>query len=259
MTKIHPTAIVDAQAIIHETVEVGPFSHIDANVTIGEGTVIEDYVRIFGGTRLGQFNHVCQNVTLGALPQDRKFDPTTITELQIGDHNCLREYVSIHRSTNPDRPTTVGNDNYLMAYSHIAHDCEVGDQNVFANAATLGGHVTVDHHVFLSGHVAVHQFCRIGAYAMIAGLSGVPQDVPPFVLADGHRATIMGLNLVGLRRAGFSQDQRTAIKRAYKILYKSGLSLDAALDRLRSGDYSTEVEHIVQFFEQSKRGILSHR
>lgn len=259
MAKIHPTAIVDARAIIHETAEIGPFSHIEADVTVGDGTVIEGYVRIFSGTSLGSFNHVSQNTTLGAPPQDLKFDPATITGLQIGDRNHLREYVSIHRSTSQGKPTMVGNNNYLMAYSHVAHDCQVGDRNIFANAATLGGHVLVDHHTFLSGHVAVHQFCRVGAYAMIAGLSGVPRDVPPYILADGHRAEVIGLNLVGLKRAGFSQDQRTIIKRTYKTLYKSELSSKAALDKLRSGDFPTEVEQIVQFVEQSKRGILHHR
>lgn len=259
MAKIHPTAIVDARAIIHETAEIGPFSHIDADVTVGDGTVIEGNVRIFSGTTLGSFNHVYQNTILGAPPQDQQFDQDTITELQIGDHNCLREYVSVHRSTNPGKPTTIGDNNYLMAYSHVAHDCQLGDRNIFANGATLGGHVEVDHHTFLSGHVVIHQFCRIGAYAMISGVSSATQDVPPYTMADGHRAEVIGLNLVGLKRAGFSQDQRTTIKRAYKILYRSGLSRKTALNKLRSGDFPTEVEQIVKFVEQSQRGILHHR
>lgn len=259
MTKIHPTAIVDSRATIHKTAEIGPYCHIDADVNIGEGSVIEGYVRIFSGTSLGRFNHIYHNTTLGGPPQDLTFDPAAITRLQIGDHNCLREYVSIHRSTNRDKPTTVGDNNYLMAYSHIAHDCQVGDRNIFANAATLGGHVLVDHHAFLAGHVAVHQFCRIGAYTIIGGLSGVREDVPPYIMAGGHRAAFIGLNLVGLKRAGFSQDQRTIIKQAYKILYKSKSSGKTALDNLRSDHLSSEVEKIIQFVEQSKRGILHHR
>lgn len=259
MASIHPTAIVDARATIHETVKIGPYSHIDADVSIGEGTVIEDYARIFSGTRLGRFNHVFQHTTLGAPPQDLSFDPAIITRVHIGDNNCIREYASIHRSTNPDKPTTIGDNNLLMAYSHVAHDCQIGDSNILANAATLGGHVQIDHHAFLSGHVAVHQFCRVGAYSMISGLSSTTQDVPPYLLADGHRATIVGLNVVGLRRAGFSQDQRSLIKHAYKILYKSNLSLQSAIDELRKDNASDEVQKIVQFVEGSERGILSHR
>jgi UDP-N-acetylglucosamine acyltransferase len=146
-----------------------------------------------------------------------------------------------------------------MAYSHVDHDCIVGDHNIFANTATLAGHVTVEHHVFLSGHTATHQFCRIGAYAMIAGVSGVPRDVPPYVLADGHRAEIVGLNVVGLRRNGFSQEQRNAIKRAYRLIYRSGLKLAEALQRLRDEEPTDEALRIARFIDGTRRGLVDHR
>ena len=167
--------------------------------------------------------------------------------------------MNISHGVKEARGTVIGDHNYFMAYSHVGHDCIVGDHNIFANTATLGGHVTVEHHVFLSGHTATHQFCRIGAYAMIGGVSGINRDVPPYVLADGHRAEIVGLNVIGLRRNGFSQEQRNAIKRAYRLVYRSGLRLADALQRLRDEAPTDEVRRIVRFIDASKRGLLGHR
>ncbi len=238
--------------------EVGPYTVIEGDVSVGEGCVIESSARLYSGTRLGRFNRVHHGAVIGALPQDLSFDPATPTTCEIGDHNTVREYVSIHRGSK-EEVTRIGSHNYFMAHAHIAHDCRVGNHNVFANNATLGGHVRVEHHTFLSGHTAVHQFCRLGAYAMVAGVTGVPQDVPPFVTVDGHRAEIVGLNLVGLRRAGFKQEQRSAIKAAYKLLYKSGLKKEEALQRLRDDDPSAEVQAIIDFVEAGTRGLVSHR
>ena len=259
MPKIHPTAIVEDGAQVHESAIVGPYSIIDSGAVIGEGCVIESHVRIFGMARLGRGNRVCHGATLGAEPQDLSYSPERAKPLVIGDHNHFKEGVNISHGIKEDHGTVIGDHNYLMTYSHVGHDCVVGDHNIFANTATLAGHVQVEHHVFLSGHTATHQFCRIGAYSMVAGVSGVPQDIPPYVLADGHRAEIVGLNIVGLRRSGFTQEQRSAIKRAYRLIYKSGLKLAAALERLKSEEPSEAVDHIVRFIEGSKRGLIDHR
>lgn len=260
MSFIHPSAIIEAGARVHPSVLVGPFSLIEAGAEIDEGTVIESSVRIFGHTRLGRHNRVCHGAVLGCEPQDLGFSPDGSRPLVIGDHNHFKEGVNISRGIKSEGGTRIGSYNYLMAFAHIGHDCVVGDHNVFANTATLAGHVEVEHHVFLSGHTAVHQFCRVGAYSLIGGVSGVPQDVPPFVLADGHRAEIVGLNRVGLRRNGFAATQRDRIKRAYRLIYKSGLRPAEALERLEAEDPSTEeIRQIVAFFRRSQRGVIPHR
>lgn len=260
MSLIHPSAIVEKGAQLHPSVSVGPFSLIEAGAEIGEGTVIESSVRIFGHTRLGRYNRVCHGVVLGCEPQDLGFRPELSRPLVIGDHNHFKEGVNISRGIKSPAGTRVGHHNYMMAFAHIGHDCIVGDHNVFANTATLAGHVEVEHHIFLSGHTAVHQFCRVGAFALIGGVSGVPQDVPPFVLADGHRAEILGLNRVGLSRSGFTPAQRDRIKRAYRLIYKSGLRPSEALERLEAEQPAAEeVTQIVTFFRRSQRGVIPHR
>jgi UDP-N-acetylglucosamine acyltransferase len=256
---IHPTAIVETGAELHESVSVGPFSIIEAGAVIGAGCVIDSHVRIYDATRLGERNRVCHGATLGAEPQDLGYTPEKSKPLVIGDDNHFKENVNISRGVKSAQGTRIGNDNYFMAFSHVGHDCIVGDHNIFANTAALGGHVEMEHHIFLSGQVAVHQFCRIGAYAMLGGLSGVTQDIPPYVMANGQRAEISGLNLVGLRRNGFDQQQRSVIKQAYKILYKSGLKQSEALAKLRQEPTSPETAHIIAFVEQSERGLTSHR
>jgi UDP-N-acetylglucosamine acyltransferase len=257
MPDIHPTAIVAIGVELHESVRVGPYCIIEAGAVLGEGCVLDSQVRIYGQTRMGRFNRVCHGATIGAEPQDLGYTPARARPLVIGDHNHFKECVNISHGIKTDGGTRIGSHNYFMAFSHVGHDCRVGDHNIFANTATLGGHVELAHHVFLSGQVAVHQFCQIGAYVMVGGLSGVSQDTPPFVIANGQRAQVMGINTVGLRRNGFDQGRRDAIKRAYKVLYRSGLRREQALARLR-GDPTQEVQEIVAFVEGCSRGLMAH-
>jgi UDP-N-acetylglucosamine acyltransferase len=255
---IHPTAIIEDGAQLHPSVVVGPYSICEAGTVIGEGCVIESCARIYGGTRMGRNNRVCHGATLGSEPQDLTYTPDKARPLTIGDCNHFKEGVNISRGIKTEHGTLIGNNNYWMAYSHAGHDCIVGDDNIFANTATLAGHVEVANRTFLSGQVAVHQFCRIGSYAMVAGVTGVPQDVPPYVIADGHRARIVGLNVVGLRRNGFTQDQRTLIKTVYRMIFRTGLRLAEALLKVeQTFPESPEAAQIVQFIQSSRRGILS--
>jgi len=254
---IHPTAIIEDGAQVHETVSVGPYSIIESGAVIGEGCRIESCVRIYAPTRMGEFNRVCHGATLGSEAQDLGFDPARARPLVIGDHNHFKEGVNISCGTKTEGGTRIGSHNYWMAFSHAGHDCVVGDYNIFANTATLAGHVEVEDRCFLSGQVAVHQFCRIGAYAMVAGVTGVPQDVPPFALADGHRARIIGLNVVGLRRGGFTQEQRNRIKAIYRLLFHSGLPLAEAMAQAETQYPGPETRQMVQFIQSSRRGLIS--
>jgi len=256
--RIHPTAIIEDGAEIHETVSVGPYSIVEAGAVIGEGCVIESCVRIYGQTRMGHNNRVCHGATLGSEPQDLTYTPDKSRPLTIGDGNHFKEGVNISRGVKTEGGTRIGNNNYWMAYSHAGHDCIVGDSNIFAKTANLDGHVEVADRTFLSGQVAVHQFCRIGSYALVAGVSGVPQDVPPYVLADGHRARILGLNVVGLRRNGFTPEQRNVIKSAYRTIFRTGLRLAEALVKVEEAfPASPEAAQIVQFIQSSRRGVIS--
>lgn len=256
---IHPTAIIADGAKLHPSVSVGPYSIIDSGAVIGAHCVIESQVRIHGPTRLGEHNRVCHGATLGCEPQDLTFTPARGRPLTIGDHNHFKEYVNVSQGVKSDTGTRIGSHNYFMAFSHVGHDCRVGDHNILANNTGLAGHAELAHHIFLSALVGVHQFCRIGAYVMVGGLSGVTQDIPPFVMANGQRAEMLGLNLVGLRRNGFSQESRTLIKRAYRLLYQSGLGRDQALARLQEehGDVA-EIQEIIRFVATSQRGLISH-
>jgi UDP-N-acetylglucosamine acyltransferase len=257
MSLIHSSAIVEDGAKVHPSVAIGPFSLVEAGAVIGAGCVIESTVRIYGQTRMGKNNRVCHGATIGSAPQDLSYGPDKAKPLLIGDGNHFKEYTNISHGVKAAQGTVIGDCNFLMAFSHIGHDCIVGDNNIFANAATLGGHVRLGDSIFLSGHVAVHQFCRIGDYAMVAGLTGVRQDVPPYVTANGQAALFVGINVVGLRRAGFSQAQRSAIKRAYKLLLLSGMRTRDALEELKASAESDEIRGIVRFFEESKRGVIS--
>jgi UDP-N-acetylglucosamine acyltransferase len=255
--RVHPTAIVEEGARLHPSVRVGAYSIVESGAVVGADCVIESCVRIYGVTRMGSNNRVCHGATIGAEPQDLSFTPESGKPLTIGDFNHFKEGVNLSRGIKSEHGTRIGDHNYLMAYAHVGHDCAVGNYNVFANAATLAGHVDVEDRVFLSGQTAVHQFCRIGSVSMVAGVSGVPQDVPPFVIADGHRAKIVGLNVVGMRRNGFTQEQRSTVKDVYRIIFRSGLRLAEALAMAARKHRSPDALQIVRFIEASRRGVIS--
>ena len=252
---LHPTAIIEPGAELHPSVQVGPYSIIESGAVLGEGCVVESCARIYGHTRLGRNNRVCHGVTLGSDPQDLGYTPDKAKPLTIGEGNEFREGVNISHGVKYETGTRIGSRNFFMAYSHVGHDCTVGDDNILANTATLAGHVELDHHVFVSGQVAVHQFCRIGAYVMLGGVSGVPKDVPPFVIANGQRAHIVGLNVVGLKRNGFEANRRARIKAVYKLLFRSGLRLEDALARADQELPGPDTDAIVAFCRGSERGV----
>jgi UDP-N-acetylglucosamine acyltransferase len=254
---IHPSAVVSRQAELADDVVIKAFSMIGPNVAIGAGTVVGPHAVIDGWTTLGARNEVHPFVTLGYPPQDLSYGGEE-TRLIIGDDNIIRENATIHRGTQRGAGTTrLGSNNYIMAYAHIAHDCQIGNNVVMANAATLGGHVQVDDYAILGGLVAIHQFIRIGKYAFIGGKSGLRMDMPPFMLAFGAPAKLYGPNLVGLRRGGFSRESIEALKKSYRIIFRSGLTLKEALGKVKQEvDQVPEVQALVQFIEESsKRGV----
>ncbi len=257
MTAIHATAIVSPSAELHESVSVGPYAVIGDHVRIGEGSVIAAHAIIEGHTVLGCNNHVHAHASIGCAPQDKKYrgEPT---RLVIGDGNTFFQSVTVAVGTVQDEGlTSIGDDNWLMAYAHIGHDCHVGNHTIFANSATLGGHVHVQDYAILGGLSAVHQFCVIGAHAMAGGGSIIVQDLPPFTICEGNRAVARGINSEGLKRRGFSAEQILAIKRAYKLLYRSGKSYEEAVAEIRlAADTEPALAAFTRFFALSSRGIL---
>jgi len=253
---IHPTAIIDPTAELAADVEVGPYTVIGKHVKIGAGTTIGPHVVIDTWTEIGQNNRIYQFASLGAAPQDLKYagEPTY---LKIGDNNCIREFATMNRGTaQGGGETVVGSHNLFMAYSHVAHDCIVHDRIVLANGATLAGHVEVEDHAILGGLSAIHQFCRVGCHTMISGGTMATQDIPPYTVAQGDRAKTVGLNLIGLKRRGFSEETIKSIKQAYRILFRSGLRMEEALQRIDSElPANPELDHFVTFIKDSQRGI----
>jgi UDP-N-acetylglucosamine acyltransferase len=254
---IHPTALVDPKAEIGENVDIGPYSVVEKGVSIDEGTKIGPHVVIREGTQIGKRCQIYQFSSIGEAPQATAYrgEPTL---LQVGDHNIIREYVTLHRgSVKGGGKTVLGNENFIMAYSHIAHDCQVGNHVVMANVATLAGHILIEDHAIIGGLVAIHQFCRIGTHAIVSGLTGVSQDVPPYTMAAGDRAKLYGLNSVGLKRHQFSEQEIKALKKAYRIIFRSGLTLEKAMKAVEEDDIFQlpEVQHLLQFIQHSKRGI----
>lgn len=252
---IHETAIIDATARIGSNVSIGPWTLIGPNVEIGDDCVIGSHVVIKGPTRIGKQNRIFQFASIGEDCQDKKYagEPT---ELIIGDRNVFRECVTVHRGTIQDQSLTqIGNDNLFMAYVHVAHDCMIGDQNIFANAVTLAGHVHVGNYVILGGFTGVHQFCKIGSHAFTAVSSVVVQDIPPYIMAQGHNAVPRTINSEGLKRRGFSAEQITQVKRAYKTLYRSGHTLNEATELMVAME-SPDVQLMVDFIANSSRGII---
>ncbi len=254
---IHPSAIVDPGAKIGANVEIGPFSIIGPHVEIGDNTKIGPHVVIKGHTRVGRDNHIFQFCSLGEIPQDKKYagEPT---RLEIGDRNTIREFCTFNLGTVQDQGVTrIGDDNWLMAYVHIAHDCRVGNKTIFANGASLAGHVIVDDWVIFGGFTGIHQFCRIGAHVITAASSLVLQDVPPYLMVAGNTAQPYGIHVEGLKRRGFTSEAITELKRAYRTLYKSGLLLEEAKGKLaEQARTQPDVQRLVDFLEVSKRGVI---
>lgn len=254
---IHATALVDPAARLGSNVRIGAYSIIGPHVEIGDNTEIGPHVVIQGHSRIGRDNHIFQFCSLGEVPQDKKYagEPT---RLEIGDRNTIREFCTFNLGTAQDKGVTrIGDDNWIMAYVHIAHDCQVGNKCTFANNASLAGHVTVDDWAILGGFTGVHQFCRIGAHVMTAVSTVILQDVPPYLMAAGNTAQPYGINVEGLKRRGFSADALLSLKRAYRTLYKSGLRLEEARAKLvEAAQTQPEIQLFVDFLDLSRRGII---
>jgi UDP-N-acetylglucosamine acyltransferase len=254
---IDARAVISPQAKIGATVDIGPFTVIGGDVEIGEGTWIGPHVVINGPTRIGQDNKIYQFASLGDAPQDKKYKGEP-TRLEIGDRNVFRESVTVNRGTVTGHGVTrIGNDNLLMAYSHVAHDCSLGDQIVLANCATLGGHVELGDWVIMGGLSAVHQFAKVGAHSFLAHNAMVTRDVPPYIMAVGRPAAPHSVNSEGLKRRGFTEEQIRNIRRAFRVLYRSGLKLQAALQELeRSAETQTELRPFIDFIKRSSRSLV---
>lgn len=253
---IHSTAIIDKNAKIGSNTSVGAYSVISANVEIGDNCTIGPHVVIKGPTRIGNNNRILQFASVGEDPQDKKYAGEA-TELVIGDNNLIREFVTINRGTVQDRGITrIGNDNWIMSYVHIAHDCEIGNNTIFSNSASLAGHVTVQDYAILGGFTLVHQFCSVGEHAFTGMNSVIAKDVPPYILVSGHMAHPHGLNSEGLKRRGFSADSISKLKTAYKLLYRSSLPLDVACEQIEDIPSDEVIDKFIQFIRQSSRGIL---
>jgi UDP-N-acetylglucosamine acyltransferase len=257
IAKIHPTAIIDSSAQLDSSVEVGAYSVIGANVKIDADTRILNHVSITGPTTIGKNNQIFQFSSLGEAPQDKKYkgEPTL---LEVGDNNTIREFCTFNRGTIQDKGTTkIGNDNWIMAYVHIAHDCQIGNNTIFANNSSLAGHVDVYDYAILGGFTLIHQFCKIGSHVITAVGSVVFKDIPPYVTAAGYDAKPHGINSEGLKRRGFSADSILQIKRAYKTLYRNGLTLDEAKAELSTMQLQTpEIGLLTDFLNVSTRGIV---
>ncbi|CAI8157711.1 MAG: Acyl-[acyl-carrier-protein]--UDP-N-acetylglucosamine O-acyltransferase [Pseudidiomarina mangrovi] len=252
---IHSTAIIDPSAQIGRDVEIGAYSIIGADVVIGDQCVIGPHVVLRGPTVLGRNNRIFQFSSVGEDCQDKKFKGEP-TQLIIGDNNIIREFVTIHRGTVQDQGITrIGSDNLLMAYVHVAHDCVVGDHVILANNTTLAGHVHVGDWAILGGFTGVHQFCHIGAHAFTAVNSVVVQDIPPYIMAQGHNAVPRTINSEGLKRRGFSAEQITTIKRAFKILYRQGHTVAEAVAKMSELN-AAELQPLIHFIQNSSRGII---
>jgi len=257
MAKIHPTAIVDPAAELAKSVTVGPYSIIAGKVVVGPDTAIGPHVVIKEYTSIGARCRIFQFAALGEIPQDLKF-AGEVSQLVIGDDNTIREFATMHRGTaGGGGVTRVGNGNLFMAYSHVAHDCLIGNGVIMSNAATLAGHITVEDKAILGGFVAVHQFSRIGRHAFIGGASAVARDVPPYTTAVGNRAKLVGLNLVGLKRSGLADAALQALRQAYEILFHTDLNTKEAIARVRQDvPACPEVDHLLRFVESSERGLV---
>jgi UDP-N-acetylglucosamine acyltransferase len=253
---IHPSAVVDAAAEIGAGVEIGPFAIVGAGVRLGDRVRVGHHASVLGPSSIGADTHIFPFASVGSAPQDLSYrnEPT---RLEVGERNVFREFVTINRGTvKGGGLTRIGSDCFFMAYAHVAHDSTIGSHVIMANCAALAGHIRIDDHAILGGLVAVHQWARVGRMAMIGGVSGVALDVPPFCIASGERAKLYGLNLVGLKRHGFSEERIADLKRAYRLLFRAGLTLKAAIDTVEAEvGGSAEAAELLEFIRTTKRGI----
>ncbi len=253
---IHTTAVIHARAQVDPSVEVGPYAVIDDNVTLGAHCVVGPHVYLTGETLIGAHNRFHAGCVIGDAPQDLKYKNTP-TRLRIGDHNIFREHFTAHRANSTAEDTVIGSHNFLMAHSHVAHNCQLGDHIVIANGALLAGHVLVEDRAFISGNCVVHQFCRVGRLALMQGGSAISKDLPPFTVARRGSNALGGLNSVGLRRAGFAAQERAELKRLYHALFASGVNLGAALEAARASFKGTAATTLLEFVAHSKRGVCT--
>jgi UDP-N-acetylglucosamine acyltransferase len=253
--QVDPKALVNPKAHIGEGTVVGPYATIDEHVTIGPNCRIDSFAQVLGHTRIGEGTRIFSYAVIGNIPQDLKYKGD-ITYLEVGKNNKIREFVTINPGTEGGSKTVVGDSNLLMAYAHVAHDCLVGNNNILANNATLAGYVVVGNNVVIGGLAAIHQFCRMGDYAIIGGCSKAVQDIPPYSMSDGHPALICGINIVGMRRAGFSRETIQSIRKASKILFHDKHSLDKAVELVKKSlPASAEIQYLLDFVSSTKRGI----
>ena len=254
---IHETVVISKEAQLDDSVTIGPYSIIGPDVSIASGTIIESHVVITGRTKIGQDNHIYSFSSIGDHPQDMKYKGED-TELEIGDRNTIREYCTINKGSIQDTGVTrLGNDNWIMAYVHLAHDCQIGNNTIFANNTTLAGHVEVGDYAIFGGFSGAHQFCKIGCHSFLGMYSGVSRDLPPYVIVTGQPAIPRGINLEGLKRRDFNPDQIRNIKTAYKYLYKSELRLEEAQEKISGlNEVSNELQVMINFLKASSRGIV---
>jgi UDP-N-acetylglucosamine acyltransferase len=256
MTKIHPSSVIDPSAILHPDVEVGPFCHIGPQVEMGCGTRLIGHVSVAGPTRIGEGNVFYPYCSIGQRSQDLKYTSEP-TFLEIGNNNSFREFCTVNRGTLPGTKTIIGHHGNFLAYSHIAHDCTVGDHVIFSNNGTIAGHVTVEDHVIIGGLSGVHQFCRLGQHSIVGGCTKIVQDVPPYMIADGNPAEVRGINQVGLERRGFVAEDTRTLREAYRLLYRSNLNVKQACEKI-AADFSGPdvIARLLAFVASSQRGII---
>lgn len=256
MTLIHPTAIVDPKAELADSVKVGPFAVIEGNVTIDEHSEIHSHVLVASGARIGKQCIIHHGAAVSTIPQDLKFEGEE-SLFEIGDNTVIREFCDLNRGTHERGKSSIGENSFLMAYTHVAHDCLVGSHVILANGVQLGGHVEVEDWVVVGGMVPIHQFCKVGQHAMVGGGYRVVQDVPPYILAAKDPMVYEGLNLVGLRRRGFSKEVIRALQHCYRFLYRSGLNKTQAFEKIQEEiEIVPEIQNVIDFYQKSTRGVI---
>jgi UDP-N-acetylglucosamine acyltransferase len=258
-TTVHATSIVGPKAQLGDNVTIGPYAIVEDDVVIGAGTTVASHALIANGSRIGKECRIHHGAVIGTQPQDLKFR-NEVTTMEIGDHTVIREYATLNRGTHERWKTTVGSHCFFMAYSHVAHDCVIGDHVILANSVNMGGHVVIEDHAVVGGMVGIHQFSHIGCHCMIGSGSRVTKDVPPYVLAGQEPLAFNGLNLVGLRRRNFSPETIDSLEKAYRLVYHNQLNISQAVEKIKSDlTLTDEIRHVVEFIEKSKRGVIWSR